>query len=242
MATAKDLPVPEMDFRSDLSRLIEGRFDKNGIRYDRPMPLNRLAARYFEMNVRRIQPAPRRVHCSDRTHASLGELMRRGKGDPAALDAWFTVFQLHQRLFDGADVDAFLSRRIRRANVRDGLLWHYGMHHFHLRSERRADGFVKRSDYLLFAIVAPEDAYFVDVRRHPRKGGIEWSSQDLLRIVHANWPELIEANVLHGVLGTALTDREVHELRLLFRRLFDREFPGLFRATGGQISRIVRSV
>ncbi len=213
MATAKDLPVPEMDFRSDLSRLIEARFDKNGIKYDRSMPLGRLAARFFEMNQRWIQPVPRRVHISDRTHAWLGKLMRRGRGDPAALDAWFTVFRLRQRLAEGADVNAFLSDRIRCANVRDGLLWHYGMHHLHLSSETRADGFVKRSDHLLFAIVAPEDAYFVDVRRHPRKGGIEWSSQELLRIVHANWPALIEANILHGVLGTELTDEEVHELR-----------------------------
>ena len=213
MATAKDLPALEMDLRSDLSRLIKGQFDKNAIKYDPSMPLDRLAARYFEMNQRCIQPARRRVHISDRTHASLGKLMRRGKDDPAALDAWFTVFRLHRLLAEGANVNAFLSSRIRRANVRDGLLWHYGMHHFHLCSQMGAGGFVERSDHLLFAIVAPEDAYFVDVRRHPRKGGIEWSSQELLRIVHANWPALIEANILHGVLGTELTDGEVHELR-----------------------------
>ena len=139
--------------------------------------------------------------------------MRRGKDDPAALDAWFTVFRLRQLLVEGANVNAFLTSRIRRANVRDGLLWHYGMHHFHLSSETGAEGFVKRSDQLLFAIVASEDAYFVDVRPHPRKGGVEWSSQELLRIVHANWPELIEANVLHGILGTKLMDEEIHELR-----------------------------
>ena len=202
-----------MALRSDLSRLIKGRFDKNGISYDRSMPLDRLAARYFEMNVRRVQPVPRRVHFSDRTYASLGKLMRRGKDDPAALDSWFTVFRLRQLLVEGANVNAFLTSRICRANVRDGLLWHYGMHHFHLSSETDAEGFVKRSGHLLFAIVASEDAYFVDVRPHPRKGGIEWSSQELLRTVHANWPELIEPNVLHGVHGTELTDGEIHQLR-----------------------------
>ena len=122
-------------------------------------------------------------------------------------------FDCVNMLVDGANVNAFLSRNIRRATRRDGLLWHYGMHHFHLGSETGVDGFVKRSDHLLFAIVAPQDAYFVDVRPHPPRDGVEWVSQDLLRIVHSTWPQLIEANVLHGVRGTELTDREIHQLR-----------------------------
>ena len=101
MATAENLFATEMTLRSDLSRLIKGQFDDNGISYDRSMPLDRLAARYFEMNQRWIQPARRRVHISDRTHASLGKLMRRGKDDPAALDAWFTVFRLRQLFVEG---------------------------------------------------------------------------------------------------------------------------------------------
>ena len=213
MATAKDLPALEMDLRSDLSRLIKGQIDKNDIECDPSMTLDRLAARYFEMNQRWIQPVPRRVHISDRTHASLGELARRAKEDPAAQDAWGTVFRLRQLVIDGANVNAFLSTSIGCANVRDRLLWHYSMHHFHLCSDMGAGSFVKRSDHLLFAIVAPEDAYFVDIKPHPRKGGIEWSNQELLRIVHANWPELIEANVLHGIHGTEVTDEEIHELR-----------------------------
>ena len=88
------------------------------------------------------------------------------------------------------------------------------MHHFHLGRESTKDGFVNRSDYLLFAIVAPKDVFFVDVRLHPPRGdGIKWVSQDLLRIVHANWPDLIEAHVLHGVRGDALKDEEMYALR-----------------------------
>ena len=213
IASADNLLAQDMTLRSDLSRLIRGQFDKKGISYNPSIPLDRLAARYFEMNVRRIRPVPRRVHFSDRTHASLGKLMRHGKEDPAALDAWFTVFRLHRLLVEGTDVTPYLSKNIRKATRRDGLLWHYGMHHFHLRSEMDTDGFVKRSDHILFAIVAPEDAYLVDVGPHPPEGGIEWSNQELLRTVHASWPELIEANVLHGVHGTELTDAEVHALR-----------------------------
>ena len=177
------------------------------------MPLHRLVARYFEMNVRHIHPVPRRVHFSGQTHASLGKLLRPGHDKTSARDAWGTVFRLRQLIFNGANVNAFLSKNIRSATGWDGLLWHYVMHHFHLSSDVGVDGFVKRSDRLLFAIVAPLDAYFVDVRPHPPKDGVEWVSQELLHIVHSNWPQLIEANVLHGVCGTQLTDGEIHQLR-----------------------------
>ena len=38
-------------------------------------------------------------------------------------------------------------------------------------------------------------------------------SQDLLRIVHSNWPKLIETSALHSVSGDELTDVEMQELR-----------------------------
>jgi len=202
-----------MSLESDLSRLIRDQFDKNGISYKHSMGLERLTARYFEMTTRRIQPAPRDVHFSDQIHTSLGELSRKRKSDRSARDAWGMVFGLRQHLVDGVNVNAFLSKNIRNADGWDGLLWTYGMHHFHLGRETDKDGFVKRSKHLLFAIVTSTDAYFVDVRPHPPRDGIGWVSQELLQIVHSSWPKLIEANVLHGVSGDELTDEEMRELR-----------------------------
>ena len=202
-----------MSLESDLLRLVRDQFDKNGISYNRSMRLDRLTARYFEMTTRRIQPVPRDVHFSKQIHTSLGQLSRAGKNDRSAQGAWGMVFGLRQHLVDGVNVNAFLSKNIRNADGWDGLLWTYGMHHFHLGRETDKDGFVKRSKHLLFAIVTPTDGYFVDVRPHPSKDGIGWVSQDLLRVVHSNWPEVIEANVLHGVSGDELTDEEMRELR-----------------------------
>ena len=201
-----------MSLYSDLARLIGDLFVKYGINYDSSMPLDRLVVRYFEAAERLIQPTPRRVHFSDQIHTSLDELSRRG-----AHKACTAVFQLRRRLVEGADVNAFLSTKIRNAprDVRrpDGLLWCYGMHHFHL-SEMGKDGSVKRSKHLLFAIVTPQDAYFVDVRRHPKgHDDIEWVRQDLIRIVHSNWPKLIEAQTLHGIHGVEWTDGDMHALR-----------------------------
>ena len=202
-----------MSPESDLSRLIRDQFDKQCISYDRSMSLQRLTARYFEMTMRGIQPIPRRVHFSDQIHTSLGELSRGGESDNSARDAWGMVFGLRQRVVDGVNVNAFLSKNIRKAAGWDGLLWNYGMHHFHLGRETGKDGFMKRSKHHLFAIVDHTDAYFVDVSPHPTRDGIGWVSQELLRIVHSNWPNLIEANVIHGVSGNELTDEEMQELR-----------------------------
>lgn len=202
-----------MSLESDLSSLIRDQFDKNGISFERTMGIERLTARYFEMTTRLIQPVPRSVHFSDQIHTSLGQLSREGESDSSARDAWGVVFGLRQHLVDGVNVNAFLSKSIRSAEGWDGLLWTYGMHHFHLGRETDKDGFVKRSKHLLFAIVTPTDAHFVDVRPHPPRNGIGWVSQELLHIVHSSWPDLIEANVLHGVSGDELTNDEMQELR-----------------------------
>lgn len=205
--------TPKVSLESDLSCLIRDQFDKHGISYDSTTPLQRLTTRYFEISMRRIQPTPRQVHLSDQIHTSLGKLSRAAESESSARDAWGMVFGLRQNLVDGVNVNAFLSKNIRNAAGWDGLFWHYGMHHFHLGRGTDKDGFVKRSKHLLFAIVADCDAYFVDVRPHPPKDGIGWVSQDLLGIVQSNWPELIEANVLHGMSGDQLTNEEMRELR-----------------------------
>ena len=70
---------------------------------------------------------------------------------------------------------------------------------------------VKAADSLLFAIVTQEDVYFVDVRRHDDP--LVWFRQDLLRIAHSNWLELVESNILRGVKGTVLTNAAKKELR-----------------------------
>ena len=69
------------------------------------------------MNVQRIHLVPRRIRFSDRIHASLGELSRRGEDDSSAQEAWGPVFRLHQVLVEGANVYGFITTRIRHATV-----------------------------------------------------------------------------------------------------------------------------
>ena len=203
-----------MNFESDLTNIIKQQFSKVGIRYDDSMEIGCLISRYFEMQNRRIAPEPRRVHFSDKLHDSLGKLVRETNAakQENAHEAWGVVFFIRHFLVEGENVIRFLSKNVNRLTSTDGLLWDFGMHHFHLSKKVEESGFVKRSEYLLYAIITQKDAYFVDIRPHPKPRDLGWVQQYLLRVVHSNWPELIEPNVLPGVTGAELTDQKKQEL------------------------------
>ena len=206
-----------MDFRSDLNDAIVSEFVRQGISYPEHPDLSGLATRYLEMRVRRIEPVPRRVHFSEEIHDSLGSLARNT--DPecreAALEAWRTAFYLCDLFERGESVLPHLSKGVNYTDPRqpDGLLWDYGMHHLHLSRTDGTGGFVRRSDWLLYVIVADQDVFFVDVRPHTDPERLQWVRQDLLTIVYRNWPELTESRLLRGVTGTTLTDAEKLVLR-----------------------------
>ena len=202
-----------MNLLSDLHHAIRSEFDRQGISFPGGTDLAGLASRFFEMVIRSIEALPRRVHFSSEIQDSLGRLSR--SMDEGASEAWTTVFYLRELFECGKTVLPHLSKGVGDTDPKrpDGLLWDYGMHHLHLRRNLNTDGFVERSDWLLFAIVADQDVYFVDVRRHADPERLQWVRQDLLSIVHRNWPELTESRLIRGVMGTEITDTQKFELR-----------------------------
>ena len=203
------------DLESDLAEFVKGQLDEAGIRYNDKMSVEDLVARYLEIMNRRIPAEPRTVLFSQEAQESLGSLKRKHtkKGSEDAIEAWRTVFHIRRLLTEGKNVLAFLTKNVTRLKSRDGLLWDFGMHHFHLVRRIEKGGFVERSPYLLYAIVTADSAFFVDIRPHPEPGGLGWSRHDLRDIVRKSWPDLLEARVVRGVEGEVLTDREVMNLR-----------------------------
>ena len=209
-----------MNFKRDLERIMKSQFDRLGIIYEDGLDIGRLATSYLEMVNRRIYPIPRKVLLSDRIHHSMGELLRVAGNDPEikkkVRDARDTMFMLRRLLERGENVNRFLGRGIGHASgtrSHDSLLWDFGLHHFHLCKTVMPDGFVERSDHLLFAVLTNEAAHFVDVMPHRHPQRLEWVQQDLLSVVHANWPELVAPYVLRGVLPSPVSDTELKELR-----------------------------
>ena len=162
------------------------------------------------MRIRRIEPVPRQVH-------SPGSLARNTdpKYREQASEARGTVFYLHHLFEHGKTVMPHLSKGVNDTDSKnpDGLLWDYEMHHLHLSRAVGKGGFVRRSYRLLYAIVADQDVFFVNVRPHTDPEGLQWVRQDLLTIVHRNWPELTESRLLPGFIGDEVTDTEKLELR-----------------------------
>ena len=207
-----------MNFRADLAGIITEQFVSTGIHFDPNLDVDELAVSYFQALTRIVAEVPRTVHFSEQIHSALGALTREIDSEihREAKRAWGAAFHLHWLFSEGKNVNAFLSRKIVAATgkkSRDGLLFDYGMHHFHLNDVTEQDGFIKRSRYLLYAVVTQEDVYFVDVREHPKGADLGWVRQDLVKIVNANWPELLERNAILGVLGDTVTDEQKQELR-----------------------------
>ena len=204
-----------MNFKSDLIDIVKQYFATERIAFEDTGDTRDFAARYFEMRIRRIEPYARYVHFSCELRRSLGDLARETDGDrrDGALVAWRPVFYLRDLFDSGGRVTPHLSKRVKKTASSDGLLWDYGMHHFHLSEKLENSGFIERSDYLLIAIVADVDVFFVDIRMHTDPEKLLWVRQDLLKIVFANWPDLTDARVLHGVSTNTLTDEEIRELR-----------------------------
>lgn len=107
-----------------------------------------------------------------------------------------------------------MSKRVTNPTFNDGMLNDWGIHHFHLSESFEKDTiFIKRSDWLLLAFVNAEAVYFLNV--YPHKKPYLWSHIKLIEIIHNNWPEIIEKNKLHGVVGLAekLDDEIYSKLR-----------------------------
>jgi hypothetical protein len=101
----------------------------------------------------------------------------------------------------GQDLKPHLSTLIDDPDYPDLMFYDWGIFHFHLGTNPhpRRQGFVERTDDLLFAIADSDTArmYLIDI--HPQQGG--FTNQDLLRILEENWPEIIEPYALNRVIG-----------------------------------------
>jgi hypothetical protein len=61
---------------------------------------------------------------------------------------------------------------------------------------------------LLFARVTPETLYCINILDHDA-----WTQQEMLGIIHRNWPDSIAQFRLDGMQGEKLSDQEVRSLR-----------------------------
>ena len=140
---------------------------------------------YFNLQKRLLEARPRRVLyskefiCPDHYEQALKEF--------------------EEKAVQGKSLQPYMSSKLRFANYNDLLLNDWNIQHFHLTRRFNKDGSVKSSDYEIFAYVTDDAIYMIQVYNHQAED--LYSNQDMIRIIHDNWPELIEKNHVKGVLG-----------------------------------------
>ncbi|QFU01813.1 hypothetical protein FIU83_09190 [Halomonas sp. THAF5a] len=185
----------EANFYSDWVAELRQELDQLGYQVS-SRPEEEVVHIYLNLQKRLVEPKPRQVHRSREFQC------------PAELHQGLSFVECAIRR--GDDLSPHLSKLIKRADYDDPLLNHWGIHHLHLGTNIDSDQFVERTGPLLFAMFGSECAYLVNVYSHGT-----WAMQDMVRILHDNWPESIEAYRLNNVIGLAnpVSDQDVKVLR-----------------------------
>jgi hypothetical protein len=188
------------DFLGDWTEFLRQRLDIAG---HPPLPsddFRALALRYFNLQKRRFEARPREV--------------RRSREFNCPADLLPIVDRIAEQSRKGEDLWPYLSRSITDPAYNDALLNDWEIHHFHLGAEVESDGFVERfitaGDPLLFARVTSDFLLFINTARHG-----DWGNQQLVEILHTNWPEILADCVLPRVKGLPchLTDSGIKTVR-----------------------------
>ncbi|MHA1327836.1 MAG: hypothetical protein ACTSRH_11005 [Promethearchaeota archaeon] len=125
---------------------------------------NELCLLYYNLLNRFVESKPRKVHKSKILYCPF-----RFK---------IILNEIENKIESGEDITPYLSRGIKfiydmniKRNIhRDVLLDLWGIHHIHLGSQIKTNGFIKRSGPILFIKFDNKNAYFLLIKRHGRVG------------------------------------------------------------------------
>lgn len=118
---------------------------------------------------------------------------------------------LKEKIKNGENINSYLSKRILDLDYNDDLLNDWGIYHLHLGDKiEKNTKFINRTGPLLFVRFYEEYAYFINVYNHGA-----WTNQQMIRILHNNWPESIEQYRLKDIesIFPKPTDKEYLMLR-----------------------------
>ena len=163
-----------------------------------------LLTAYYNATRRIVGAWPRTVH------RASGFVVPK---DPDQARALSTI---EQKLQKGESVLPYLSRKIRDLSYNDLLFNDWGIHHFHLGTNIEEDSFVNRTGPLLYIVFGDAidfygkgntDAHLLAVMDHN-----DFATQELVEILHENWPELPQFDMPGG---DRLSDADIQRLRNL---------------------------
>lgn len=162
----------QSDLSSDLKGILAALLVSEGCNASSSDDLERLCYLYVNLRRRLVDSHPRTVQVS------------REFVCPVAHQAGLAT--VRKIIETGGNLRAHLSRGVLKRPHEDDLINDWGIHHVHLGTTYEADGFCVRTKELLFARFNETTAYFIQVLQHG-----DWALDQLMEIVHRNWPDTI---------------------------------------------------
>lgn len=185
----------EIDLINDYEQLLEKHLIASGINYNK----NDIINAYFNTEKKLIDSVPRKIYKSKEFVCPKGYEQK--------------LQEIEKKIIFGKNLVPFMSKNILKGNYDDLLLNDWNIYHFHLSDKMDKNEFVRRSDYELFAYFTLDSCYFIQIYPHKKKS--LYSTQEMVRILYNNWPELIEKHHIIGLSGLAekLNDSDYETLR-----------------------------
>lgn len=107
---------------------------------------------------------------------------------------------LENAIRKGDTLHRHMTKRVADIVARDGLLDDWDIHHLHLGTEiDKNSGLIERTNHILLCRFDDECAYFIMVAPHGARAPNTWYRQEMLEIIHNNWPESIDSARIPGV-------------------------------------------
>lgn len=108
----------------------------------------------------------------------------------------------------GEKFSAHLSRTTKQTENHDFMLYEWGIYHFHLGTIKDNDGYIQRTQKLLYAYIDNNHIYFLGIFDHGK-----WNDQDLIEIIHEYYPWSIKGWKIDGRPEMAYSDEDRKNMR-----------------------------
>lgn len=195
-----------MDWQQKVIFLIEDYFKKYGINYNHSNNPHRCIIDYLNFKSKIVSQTPRTVFLSQEVKKSL--LVN----DIQTLQSFNFIVD---KIQNGQDLKFHQSKTTLDPKFNDLLFNDWIIHHFHLsdKNSKPWQPFYDRSNFLLFAIFSPNQAFLVDIRNHNE---IDiWSKKEFLEIIDRNWPSMLKTNEHEyaKLLSSSYSDKDIGILR-----------------------------
>ena len=204
----------EIDLLDDLKEQLKLRLIKAGIKTTTSNPIYD----FFNFKKRFIEPKPRTIKKSKEFICPTGYEL--------------ALNEIEEKILNGSNLSPYLSKEIKDAGYNDDILNDWNIHHLHLSRRMGKDGFVQRSNYQLFVFITDDICHLIQI--YPHNKPHLYSTQEMIKIIDKNWPDLLKRNLIKGDLTVSVNDAEYDELRKAHITTFVQTEPNrMFGVIGG---------